>query len=154
MVCCRYLERPRTPASQKHWWDWQPRNALGDGVLGKQEACADGAYIDKFIVSMGSSAVNANTTRAFRMKGMLSIQGRCSNGKQLGYYGPSASDASVIYSQENIAVRSSTSFPRPGLRMGCFPCMFQESCAFTVSCKRSILCRDLVVTSTVRSQWS
>ncbi len=102
--CCRYLENPRTPASQKHWWDWQPQNALSGGTLGKQEVCADGAYIDKFIVSMGSAAVNANSTRAYRMRGMLSIQGRCSNGKQLGYYGPSASDASVIYQQENIPV--------------------------------------------------
>jgi hypothetical protein len=101
---CRYLERPRTPASQKHWWDWQPQNALQGGVLGNQEVCTDGAYIDKFIVSIGSAAVNANSTRAYRMKGMLSIQGRCSNGKQLGYYGPQANDASVIYSQENIQV--------------------------------------------------
>lgn len=77
---------------------------LQGGVLGKQEVCADGSYIDKFIVSMGSVVINANSTRAYRMKGMLSIQGRCSNGKQLGYYGPNATDATVIYAQENIPV--------------------------------------------------
>ncbi len=114
-------------------------------MLGKQEVCADGAYIDKFIVSMGSSAVNANTTRAYRMKGMLSIQGRCSNGKQLGYYGPSASDASVIYSQENIPVQPSRHFLVPGCAWAAFmhvPKFF----AVTVSCKHSLL-QDLEVTS-------
>ena len=43
-------------------------------------------------------------TQAFRALGMLSVQGRCSDGTQLGYFGPSPSDASVNFKEENIAV--------------------------------------------------
>ena len=69
-----------------------------------QEVCEGDAYIDKFIVSTGTVTVDANSTRAFRARGILSVQGRCSDGRQLGYYGPLPSDTSVAYEQENIAV--------------------------------------------------
>jgi hypothetical protein len=68
--------------------------------------CTGDAYIDKFIVSRGTATIDANSTRAFRATGILSVQGRCSDGKQLGYYGPSPSDTSVSFLQENIAVTS------------------------------------------------
>ena len=69
-----------------------------------QEFCSGNAYIDKFIVSKGSATIQANSTKAFRATGILSVQGRCSDGKQLGYYGPSPSDTSVAFTEENIAV--------------------------------------------------
>ena len=69
-----------------------------------QEVCEGDAYIDRFIVSTGTATVDANSTRAFRARGILSVQGRCSNGRQLGYYGPLPSDTSVAYDVENIAV--------------------------------------------------
>ncbi len=71
-----------------------------------QEVCIGDAYIDKFIVSQGTATIDPNSTRAFRAKGILSVQGRCSDGRQLGYYGPSPSDTSVSFLQENIAVES------------------------------------------------
>lgn len=89
---------------QSHWWAWEPKVVLKDGQLMPQEVCTDGTYIDQFIVSRGTAVINANSTQAFRATGILSVQGRCSNGKQLGYYGPSASDTSVSYKEENIAV--------------------------------------------------
>ena len=69
-----------------------------------QQVCMGDAYIDKFIISRGSAAINANSMQAFRSLGILSVQGRCSDGAQLGYFGPSPSDASVNFKQENIAV--------------------------------------------------
>ena len=73
--------------------------------------CEGNAYIDRFIVSTGTATVDANSTRAFRARGILSVQGRCSDGKQLGYYGPSASDTSVAYDDENIVVSQAASSP-------------------------------------------
>ena len=104
-VCsCRFLQHPRTRDKQSHWWAWQPRVLLPNGEVMPQQVCMGDAYIDKFIVSRGSAVINANSTQAFRATGILSVQGRCSDGTQLGYFGPSPTDASVNFKQENIAV--------------------------------------------------
>ena len=104
-VClCRFLQHPRTRDKQSHWWAWQPKVVLPGGEVMPQQVCMGDAYIDKFIVSKGSAAINANSTQAFRAMGILSVQGRCSDGAQLGYFGPSPSDASVNFKEENIAV--------------------------------------------------
>ena len=104
-VCLRrFLQQPRTRDKQSHWWAWQPKVVLLDGEAMPQQVCMGDAYIDKFIVSRGSATINANSTQAFRAMGILSVQGRCSDGAQLGYFGPSPSDSSVNFKAENIAV--------------------------------------------------
>ena len=77
---------------------------LPGGVLGKEEVCAPPSFVNRLILSVGSAVVNANSTKAFRENGIVSIQGRCSNGKVLGYYGPPRTESSVTYQQENIQV--------------------------------------------------
>jgi hypothetical protein len=90
---------------QSGWWAWAPQTVLPGGSLGAQEVCAGRAHIDTFVVGLGSAVVNANTTRAFRMTGILSVQARCSDGAQLGYYGPAPSDSSVMFTQQGVQVR-------------------------------------------------
>ena len=107
---CRFLQHPRTRDKQSHWWAWQPEVVLPGGEVMPQQVCARDAYIDKLIVSRGSAVINANSTQAFRATGILSVQGRCSDGTQLGYFGPS--DASVNFKEENIAVGITSSFLR------------------------------------------
>ena len=89
---------------QSRWYAWAPQHVLPGGVQGPQEVCGDNAYIDRFTVSMGSAVVNANTTRAYRITGMLSVQGRCSNGKELGYYGSTSSEVTSQFTLKNIQV--------------------------------------------------
>ena len=101
---CRFLQAPRMRAKESRWWAWAPHISLQGGQVMPQEVCVGDAYIDKFIVSTGTATVDANSTRAFRARGILSVQGRCSDGRQLGYYGPLPSDTSVAYEQENIVV--------------------------------------------------
>ena len=101
----RFLQSPRTRAKETRWWAWAPHISLPGGQVMGQEVCDGGAYIDKFIVSTGTATVDANSTRAFRARGILSVQGRCSDGKQLGYYGPSPTDTSAAFEGENIGVR-------------------------------------------------
>lgn len=104
-VClCRFLQHPRTRDKQSHWWAYQPKVVLPGSEVMPQQVCMGDAYIDKFIVSRGSAAINANSTQAFRALGILSVQARCSDGTQLGYFGPSPSDASVNFKEENIVV--------------------------------------------------
>ena len=112
----RYLESPRTNASQTYWGAWQPAIVLPGGALGKEEVCDAPAYVNRFVLSVGSAVVNANSTKAFRESGILGIQGRCSNGRNLGYYGPPHADASVAYQQENIQVGPTARCPCPPQR--------------------------------------
>ena len=89
-----------------------------------QQICAGDAYIDKFIVGRGSAVINANSMQAFRATGILSVQGRCSDGTQLAYFGPSPTDASVNFKEENIAV-GITSLSR--LSLTCNPPMNEST---------------------------
>ncbi len=125
---CRFLQTPRTRAQETRWWAWAPHISLQGGQVMAQEVCEGGAYIDKFIVSTGTATVDANSTRAFRARGILSVQGRCSDGKQLGYYGPLPSDTSVAYEQENIGVSTAA---QDCLHMSCLDdmCPLGGACA-------------------------
>ncbi|KAK9821949.1 hypothetical protein WJX81_001503 [Elliptochloris bilobata] len=82
------------------WLPWVPAGPLPGGALGDPQLCPPGDWLTKLTLAAGSAPLPTGRTAS----GVMTLQGRCSSGRALGYVGPRAGTPGVTYTAENVNV--------------------------------------------------